>query len=119
MNNKFDELTKSLAQSVTRRAALKKFGVGLAGMALACFGVANKARATTITGYCAVAETGGGFLHGGPKWQLTGYCSGPDPRNGACQSIFTADCPIGNGSGKKGASLCGGYLSNRACSFTV
>src|SRR6267143_3928303 len=33
MNHKFDELTKSLAQSVTRRAALKKFGVGLA---LAC-----------------------------------------------------------------------------------
>ena len=26
MNNQFDELTKSLAQSVTRRAALKKFG---------------------------------------------------------------------------------------------
>jgi hypothetical protein len=25
MNNKFDELTKSLAQSVTRRAAFKKF----------------------------------------------------------------------------------------------
>ena len=43
MNNKFDELTKSLAQSVTRRAALKKFGAGLAGMALACFGLANKA----------------------------------------------------------------------------
>jgi hypothetical protein len=37
MNNKFDELTKSLAQSVTRRAALKKFGVALAGMAPACF----------------------------------------------------------------------------------
>ena len=35
MNNQFDELTKNLAQSVTRRAALKKFGVGLAGMALA------------------------------------------------------------------------------------
>jgi len=35
MNNQFDELTKSMAQSVTRRAALKKFGVGLAGMALA------------------------------------------------------------------------------------
>ena len=45
MNNKFDELTKSLAQSVTRRAALKKFGVGLAGMALACFGLANKSHA--------------------------------------------------------------------------
>ena len=39
------ELTKSMAQSVTRRAALKRFGVGLAGMALACFGLANKAEA--------------------------------------------------------------------------
>ena len=45
MNNEFDELTKGLAQSVTRRAALKKFGVGLAGMALACFGLAGSARA--------------------------------------------------------------------------
>ena len=45
MNHQFDELTKSMAQSVTRRAALKKFGVGLAGMALACFGLANKAEA--------------------------------------------------------------------------
>jgi hypothetical protein len=45
MNNKFDELTKSMAQSVTRRAALKKFGVGLAGMALTCFGLANKTEA--------------------------------------------------------------------------
>src|SRR5258708_15192599 len=35
MNNKFDELAKGLAQSVTRRGALKKFGLGLAGMALA------------------------------------------------------------------------------------
>ena len=34
MNNKFDELTKSLAYSVTRRAALKKFRGGLAGLAL-------------------------------------------------------------------------------------
>ena len=32
MNNKFDELTKSMAQSVTRRTALKKFGVGRAGL---------------------------------------------------------------------------------------
>jgi len=43
MINQFDELTKGMAQSVTRRGALKKFGVGLAGMALACFGLANKA----------------------------------------------------------------------------
>ena len=43
--NKFDELAKQMAQSVTRRQAFKKFGVGLAGMALACFGLASKAEA--------------------------------------------------------------------------
>ena len=45
MNDKFDELTKNLAQSVTRRGALKKFGVGLAGVALASLGLANEAKA--------------------------------------------------------------------------
>jgi len=43
MNNKFDELTKTL----TRRGALKKFSLGLAGMALAAFGLANKTSAQT------------------------------------------------------------------------
>ena len=47
MNNKFDELTKGMAQSITRRSALKKFGLGLAGMVLACLGLANKADAAT------------------------------------------------------------------------
>jgi hypothetical protein len=47
MNNKFDELAKGLAQTTTRRQALKKFGVGLAGIALARFGLADKARAGT------------------------------------------------------------------------
>jgi hypothetical protein len=56
MNNQFDELTKSLAQSVTRRGALKKFGVGLAGMALACFGLANKAEAGNRPGWCAPTD---------------------------------------------------------------
>src|SRR5262245_21922928 len=46
MNNQFDEFTKSLAQPVTRRAALKRFGVGLAGVALARFGL-NQAHAIT------------------------------------------------------------------------
>jgi hypothetical protein len=55
MNNQFDELTKSLAQSVTRRVALKNLGVGLAGMVLACFGLANKAEAAKCVasgGHC-------------------------------------------------------------------
>jgi len=45
MNHKFDELAKGLAQSVTRRGALRRFGVGLAGIALATLGVASKAEA--------------------------------------------------------------------------
>jgi len=49
MNNKFDEFTKSLAQSVTRRGALKKFGLAGA-MALACLGLANKAKADSGLG---------------------------------------------------------------------
>ena len=47
MNDKFDELAKGLAQPVTRRGALKKFGVGLAGIALASLGLANKAHASS------------------------------------------------------------------------
>jgi hypothetical protein len=45
MSDRFDELAKGLAQSATRRQALKRFGLGLAGIALACFGLANKAQA--------------------------------------------------------------------------
>ena len=45
MYDKFDELARQLAQATTRRQALKKFGAGLAGMALACFGLANRAEA--------------------------------------------------------------------------
>ena len=45
MNDKLDELAKGLAQSVTRRGALKRFGVGLAGVVLAALGLANKAEA--------------------------------------------------------------------------
>jgi hypothetical protein len=41
MNSKFDALAKGMAQSVTRRGALKKFGLGLADMALACFELAD------------------------------------------------------------------------------
>jgi len=44
MNDKFDELAKGLAHSATRRGALKKLGLGLAGIALASLGLANKAQ---------------------------------------------------------------------------
>ena len=66
MNNKFDELAKGLAQSVTRRQALKKFGFGLAGMALACFGLANEAGAAGTKLCQSTADcTGGDACCGG------------------------------------------------------
>ena len=52
MNDKFDELAKGLAQSVTRRGALKKFGLGLAGIALASLGLANQAQAGKKPYHC-------------------------------------------------------------------
>ena len=52
MNDKFDELAKNMAQSVTRRGALKKFGVGLAGMVVAALGLANKAAAGGLNRCC-------------------------------------------------------------------
>ena len=116
MNNKFDELTKSLAQSVTRRGALKKFGVGLAGMALAAFGLANKAGAARVRtqGYCAVHNTfsGGGY---------TGMCVNP----GSCLGAPSADCPVGPvDKNIKAYFGCGGGIFNpldlrKGCSFAT
>lgn len=116
MNNKFDELTKQMAQSVTRRVALKKFGLGLAGMALAGFGLGSKAGAATIMGQCVVAEYyRKSFKHG--WWLYAGQCTGLST-NGACYTVFSADCPAGQ-NGKPQGGLCGQYLDNKACSFTV
>ena len=69
MNNHFDELTKGLFESVTRREALRKFGVGLAGMALTCFGFVNKAAAAKGSGWfscksCIALCMQGGYTRG-------------------------------------------------------
>ena len=45
MSDKFDEFTKDMAQSVTRRGALKKCGLSLAGLALVALGFEKKAQA--------------------------------------------------------------------------
>ncbi len=48
MDSKFDALTKGMAKSVSRRQALKQFGIGIAAMALACFSLGNKSEAGTV-----------------------------------------------------------------------
>jgi hypothetical protein len=67
MNHKFDELTKSMAQSVTRRAALKKFGVSLAGVALLCLGLATGVEAQTSVTCDPAGDAVFGNGKGGPQ----------------------------------------------------
>jgi hypothetical protein len=128
MNNQFDELTKSLAQSVTRRAALKKFGVALAGMTLACFGLANKAHAATYSGYCqAQPQPFWPSTKGNNKqqWFGTGICVGVDPVTGGClgasNAVTGGTCPIGGiTQAHVSDSACGGFwLTHTPCSFTL
>ena len=115
MNNKFDELAKGLAQSVTRRQALKRFGVGLAAIALACFGLPRRAKAqTTQKGKCVVNLT----LPGTDRKHLvyTGVCV--DPKT--CQGGFSPDCPAYTADSTNQASVACSHtflLSNTHCSF--
>src|SRR6266487_3640874 len=61
MSERFDELAKGLAQSLIRRRALKKFGVGLAGIALATLGLANTVVGATLSGRALEDLTGNGI----------------------------------------------------------
>ena len=96
MNNKFDELAKGLAQSVTRRHAFKRFGVGLAGMVLACFGLANKSQAGGGAYVCCVYECYTNIMGG--KLTRTNVCvpgSLCPPPSGFCtlkSARLLADC---------------------------
>src|SRR5262245_1394477 len=121
MNNKFDELTKSMAQSVTRRGALKRFGLGLAGMALACFGLASKAGAARPQrAYCQVRHTITFDQH--PHWVYTGLCVDSH----GCATAASADCPANGtleGDTSANQSGCGGlysaYDTSKRCSFAI
>jgi hypothetical protein len=109
--NKFDELAKGLAQSVTRRDAFKKFGVGLAGMVLACFGLANRAGARTkVNGFCEVAWDAYGNSY------YTGFCLDET----TCQSGRTQDCRRRVSGGPYLLTGCNGGARidmSRSCSF--
>jgi hypothetical protein len=68
MNDKFDQMTKDLAQSVTRRGALKRFSLGLAGFALASLGLIGKTEAAPLTAktFFLVPERNHSFWRVGP-----------------------------------------------------
>lgn len=74
MNQQFDHLTKILAQSVTRRQAFKTFGLGLAGLTLARFGL-NDAQA--ITG--GVLDENAHPNVGGVAWLVSPWPDAPPP----------------------------------------
>ncbi len=56
MNHEFDELAKALAQPEGRRAALKRFGVGLAGMALSIVGLGRAVAGPAKSYTCCLYE---------------------------------------------------------------
>ena len=80
MNDKFDELAKSLAQSVTRRGALKKFSLGLAGIALGMLGMVNKAEAASSRCINECRHACRSYRKGSPDWEWCFYtCVGNCP----------------------------------------
>ena len=84
MNNKFDELTKSLAQSVTRRAAFRKLGLGLVAAIAASLGISSasaQAGQTAKRGYCQILPS---FL----ETKYSGLCVDPT----TCEVFYTSDC---------------------------
>src|SRR3989442_186993 len=101
MNDKFDELAKGMARSVTRRAALKKFGVGIAGVVLASIGLANKAEAMKAARQCEIDSQG----------NYTGVCVGYNGRSTSgivpsCGWFPSANCPAGAAGSGQTHNLC-------------
>ena len=109
MNNKFDELAKGLAQSLTRREAFKKFGLGMIGALTASLGLA-KASAQR-KGRCVALPT---YRAGGNK--TYGYINGGCLDLDTCQYGLSSDCPYGQYA-PIATGACGQFLSNKSCSF--
>jgi len=100
MKNKFDELTKGVAQSVTRRKALKKFSLGLAGIALASFGLANISQGKAQNPECTTdADCAAGNIccNGACTRSVPDWC---DQSNNAC-------CCHCSGTGRKAHMVTG------------
>jgi hypothetical protein len=112
MNNKFDELAKGLAQSATRRQALKKFGVGLTGIVLATLGLPNSAEAKFVCDCGGDPFLGCKSTHGGCFRYCSRFCSGgrTQPVGEPCdcsQPPYWGCNPTQKGCVKKCGRLCG------------
>ena len=86
MNDQFDNLAKGIAQSVTRRSALKKCGLGLVGVLLAALGLPNQAQAAydkTCLNQCS-RDCAKRSKKGTPGWQY-------------CYFLCSLNCPIDGG----------------------
>ena len=86
MHDKFDELTKAMAQSVTRRGALRKFSLGLVGVIVAALGLPTKAQAAydkTCLNKCS-RDCARRSKKGTPGWQY-------------CYFLCSLNCPIDEG----------------------
>ena len=77
MNDQFDELTKNMAQSVTRRGALTRLGVGLAGALMAW--LADKAAANQRN--CLPPGTSCRHNSGGGNRCCSGICTSDGESN--------------------------------------
>ena len=111
MNDKFDELAKHMAQAVTRRQALRRFGVGVGAFLLAALALPRRANATKggnngkdiVNGYCGIDTTTG---------TLTGWCYN-------CNSVGNGPSPdCSFGASASVSSKCGGSsVSSTRCKF--
>jgi hypothetical protein len=111
MNNKFDELARGLARSVTRREAFRKFGLALFGTLTASLGLGRTSAGHSKTGVCALQPD----ITTTTSWRYTGYCVDP----AGCFRGFSSDCPQGAlvKLVKTPPTLCGGVVGKISCSF--
>ena len=91
MDKQFDELSKSLAEGVSRREVLRKIGVGLAGVLLAAVGLRSRAWAgpscstNADCGLSAPVCCGGICIQGNSD--LPCQCTTPCPPGTTCQKV--------------------------------
>ena len=87
MKDRFDELAKVMAGSPTRRTALKKLTLGLAGLALAAVGKASAQKPTICVEWICTNNIDGG----GPVY-VCGHGKPYQAKFGTCTKIGIAPC---------------------------